>query len=203
MLAPLTQVYASSGHDLASLVEAILRSDAFYSDRSQFEHIKSPVEYVVGSVRLFGANVRERELVPVLRNLGQEILNPPNVAGWPGDTYWINPSTLLMRFNFAARLATARGQPGDGAADIKPSDLLGLSDSSSPDQAVDRVLAAVGGLQLSEEARQALVTYAQSPLDYPQGFKGQPSPQQRQLATDERLRGMLLMALATTDNQVG
>ena len=203
VLAPLADAYTSSGHNIASLVEAILRSDAFLSDRSQFEHIKSPVEYVVGSVRLLGANVRERELVPALRNMGQEILNPPNVAGWPGDQYWVNPSTLLMRFNFAARLATARGQPYDGAADIKPEELLGLPMLGGDPAVVDRIMAVTGGLQLSPGARQALLDYAQAPLDYPPGFKGQPNLQQRQAANDARLRGMMLLALASTDYQVG
>jgi uncharacterized protein (DUF1800 family) len=203
VLAPLLDVYTKSDHNSAALVEAILRSDAFYSERSQFEHIKSPIEYVVGSVRLMGANVRERELVPVLRNLGQEILNPPNVAGWPGDQYWINPSTLLMRFNFAARLATARGQPGDGATDVKPMTLLGTSNLDNPTSLVDRVLTLMGGLEASPEVRQALIDYAQSPLNYPQGFNGQPNPQQRQAATDARLRGLVLLALASTDYQVG
>ena len=64
--------------------------------------------------------------MPVLRTLGQEILNPPNVAGWPGGAYWINPTTLLTRFNFAARLATSRGLPGDGA-EIKTADLRKLA----------------------------------------------------------------------------
>lgn len=203
VLAPLVEVYDKSNHDIGNVVEAILRSDAFYSDRSQFEHIKSPIEYVVGSVRMLGAGVRERELVPVVRSLGQEILNPPNVAGWPGDQYWINPSTLLTRFNFAARLATARGQPGDGATDIKPADLLGMSSLDDPGAVVDRVLAVAGGLGVSSEARQALIDYAQSPLNYPQGFNGQPNPQQRQAATDARLRGLMLLALASSDYQVG
>lgn len=204
VLAPLADVYASTGHNIASLVEAILRSDAFISERSQFEHIKSPVEYVIGSVRLLGASVRERELVPALRSMGQEILNPPNVAGWPGDLYWINPSTLLTRFNFAARLATSRGQPGDGAGDIKPVDLLGVPAlDTDPNQIIDRILAVTGGLRLSTEARQALVEYAQSPLTYPQGFRGQPNLQQRQAAAEARVRGLMLLALASTDYQVG
>ena len=203
VLAPLIDVYDNSNHDIGNVVEAILRSDAFYSERSQFEHIKSPIEYVVGSVRMLGAGVRERELVAVVRSLGQEILNPPNVAGWPGDEYWINPSTLLTRFNFAARLATARGQPGDGATDVKPADLLGSSSLEDPGALVDRVLAVAGGLAVSSEARQALVEYAQSPLNFPQGFKGQPNPQQRQAATDARLRGLMLLALASSDYQVG
>jgi uncharacterized protein (DUF1800 family) len=202
ILAPLVNVYQTSGHDIRAVVETILRSDAMYSDRSQFEHIKSPVEYAVGSVRLLGASVRERELVAVLRTLGQEILNPPNVAGWPGNAYWINPTTLLTRFNFAARLATARGQPGDGA-ELNIGDLLGTSNLSEAGGVVDRVLGMAGGLEVSPETHQALVDYVQSPLTYPQGFNGQPNPQQRQAATEARLRGLILLALASSDYQVG
>jgi Protein of unknown function (DUF1800) len=201
-LEPLIRTFQDSGNDVRRVVEEILRSDAFYSDHSQFEHLKSPVEYVVGTVRLLGATVRERELVQVLRTLGQEILNPPNVAGWPGGSYWINPSTLLTRFNFAARMSTARGQPGDGG-EIKLADLLGTSSISDPSNVVDRVLAMTSGLELSPEGHQALVDYVQSPLNYPQGFNGQPNAQQRQAATEARLRGSILVALASSDYQVG
>jgi uncharacterized protein (DUF1800 family) len=202
VLAPVLDSFVGSGHDIRATVETILRSDAFYSEQSQFEHVKSPIEYVVGTVRLLGAAVRERELVPVLRTLGQEILNPPNVAGWPGGSNWINPTTLLTRFNFAARLATGRGQPGDGA-EIKAADLLGTTNLADPNHMVDSALALAGGLEVSSEAHQALLDYVQSPLNYPPGFNGQPNPQQRLAATDARVRGLILLALASSDFQVG
>jgi uncharacterized protein (DUF1800 family) len=41
--------------------------------------------------------------------MGQVLFYPPNVAGWPGGTSWINSSTLLNRINFAN--ATARRAP--------------------------------------------------------------------------------------------
>ena len=204
VLAWLVDVYTRSGHDMRQVVEAILRSDAFVSDRSRFEHVKSPVEYVVGSVRMLDATVRERDLIPILRVLGQEILNPPNVAGWPGDTRWINPSTLLSRWNFAARMTSARGQTGDGG-EIKPEALLGMSgpDLANARAVLDGVLAALGGLELSADARQALTDYVRQPLDYPTGFSGQPNQQQQHTAADARLRGLMLLTLASTDYQVG
>ena len=204
VLAPLVDVYNTSGHDMSKVTEAILRSDAFVSERSQFEHIKSPVEYVVGSTRMVNATIRERDLIPVLRLLGQEILNPPNVAGWPGDTNWINPSTLLTRWNFAARLTSARGQTGDGG-EIKPEALVGQSTPNlgDPPTLVDHVLTTLGSLELSPDAHQGLVDYVQLPLDYPPGFTGQPNPAQQQSAADARLRGLMLLTLASTDYQVG
>ena len=206
VLAPLVDIYTQSAHNIRDVIEAILRSDAFVSDRSQFEHVKSPVEYVVGSVRLLNATVRERDLVPILRVLGQEILNPPNVAGWPGGMNWINPSTLLSRWNFAVRLTSARGQTGDGG-EVKPEALLGMAGPglslAKPSPILDGVLAALGGLDLSAEAHQALVDYVKLPLDYPPGFSGQPNPQQQQTATDARLRGLMLLTMASSDYQVG
>ncbi|MBV9326196.1 MAG: DUF1800 domain-containing protein [Chloroflexi bacterium] len=204
VLAPLVEVYMGTGHDISQVVEAILRSDAFVSDRSQFEHVKSPVEYVVGSVRMLNATVRERDLIPIVRALGQEILNPPNVAGWPGGMSWINPSTLLSRWNFAARLTSARGQAGDGG-EVKAEALLGLSAPAlnDPPGLVDSVLRAVGGVELDPEAHQALMDYVTLPLDYPPGFTGQPNPSQQQSAADARLRGLMLLTLASSDYQVG
>ena len=198
----LAQTYLDSGHDTRSLVAAIFQSSAFSSERSLFEHVKSPVEYVIGTLRGLNATVRERELIAVLRLLGQEILNPPNVAGWPGGVSWINPSTLLTRYNFATRVAFAQGQPNDGGS-IDAQLLLGVLNLDDPAEIVDGVLHTVGDVSLSADAHQALVDYIQSPLTYPPGFIGKPNPTQIQLATDGRLRGALLMALASSDYQVG
>ena len=39
-----------------------------------------------------------------LRQLGQELLLPPNVKGWDGGLSWITTSNLLNRYNFAGFL---------------------------------------------------------------------------------------------------
>ena len=57
VLAPLIDTYTRAGHNIGKVVEAILRSEAFVSERSQFEHVKSPMEYVVGSARMLNATL--------------------------------------------------------------------------------------------------------------------------------------------------
>lgn len=37
--------------------------------------------------------------------LGQEVFNPPNVAGWKGHRDWINESTLTARWNYSGAVA--------------------------------------------------------------------------------------------------
>jgi hypothetical protein len=203
VLGSLVAAYLDSGYDVGAVVEAILRSEPFYSERSRFGHVKSPVEYAVGSIRLLGAQTRERGLIQTLRGMGQEILNPPNVAGWAGGPAWVNPSTLLERFNFAARLATARGEPNDGGL-VPAAELLGVGDDlADAEVMVDRLADLLGGLELSPEARQALVDYVQSPLTYPPYVKGRPNAQQTRQAIDARLRGAIHLFLVTAEYQIG
>ncbi|MGE3913276.1 MAG: DUF1800 family protein, partial [Chloroflexota bacterium] len=201
-LGSLVAAYMDSKFEIRAVVEAILRSDAFYSDESRYGHIKSPTEYVVGAVRTLGAQARERGLIQALRSMGQDILNPPNVAGWAGGRAWINPSTLLERFNFASRVASARGEPNDGGL-IEPRVLLGEDVSLENGGDVADRLAALLDIQLSPDARDALVGYIQAPLTYPPAVTAAPNPQQVQMATDARLRGAIHLALATTEYQIG
>ena len=87
-------------------MRAIFTSDEFFSDRARFALVKSPVELVVGSVRELGLDPPEvRPMVLKCAQLGQNLLVPPNVKGWPGYTEWINATTLLERKRFAEQLA--------------------------------------------------------------------------------------------------
>ena len=202
ILEPFVKAYLDSGADIRAVVGAILRSDAFFSDESRYGHIKSPVEFAIGAIRTLGAQARERGLIAMLRSMGQDVLNPPNVAGWAGGRAWINSSTLLERFNFAARLATARGEPNDGGL-LAPAELLG-EDARLDDggRLVDR-LSHLLDIELSPESHRALTEYVEAPLTYPAYVTGTPNPRQQQQATDARLRGAIHLALASTEFQIG
>ncbi len=54
VLNALVQTYYSSGYDLRAVVGTILRSRAFYSDKARYGLIKSPAQYVVGTVKMMG-----------------------------------------------------------------------------------------------------------------------------------------------------
>ena len=51
-----------------------------------------------------------------MRLLGQELFNPPNVAGWFGNRGWINAATLLGRFNVLGAVAQQLGGPSSAAS---------------------------------------------------------------------------------------
>ena len=48
-------VYFAKNHSIKQLVRAIFVSDEFFSDRATFGIVKSPVELIVGAVRMTGA----------------------------------------------------------------------------------------------------------------------------------------------------
>jgi len=54
VLNALTKTYFASGYDVHAVLDQIFRSRAFYSDRARFAVIKSPAQYVIGTVKMLG-----------------------------------------------------------------------------------------------------------------------------------------------------
>ncbi len=50
----LVQTYYSSGYDVRAILSQMFHSRAFYSDKARFAVIKSPAQYVVGTVKMLG-----------------------------------------------------------------------------------------------------------------------------------------------------
>lgn len=101
----LASEFTSANQQFRPFMRTLLSSEEFYAPRVRHIQIKSPVQWLVGSVRLL-----ERDLPPavlnttMLRSLGQDLFNPPNVKGWDGGIAWITTSNLLRRYNYAASL---------------------------------------------------------------------------------------------------
>jgi len=87
------------------VLRTMFLSEEFYSPSLIRNQVKSPAQWLVGSVR-----VLERVLPPPIvcfgltRNLGQDLFAPPNVKGWDGGLSWITTNNLLARYNQAATL---------------------------------------------------------------------------------------------------
>jgi uncharacterized protein (DUF1800 family) len=113
----------TSNHSIKDLVRAIFVSDEFFSARARFGLVKMPIEYVVGAVRMLQATYlpgtssqRETLLYTRAATMGQNIYNPPDVAGWDMNGGWISTATMLERFNFANSFITSRpNNPPQGA----------------------------------------------------------------------------------------
>jgi uncharacterized protein (DUF1800 family) len=101
----LADLFRSESNNFKPVLRTMFLSEEFYSPVIIRNQVKSPVQWLVGSVR-----VLERGLPPPLvcmgltRNLGQDLFAPPNVKGWDGGLSWITTNTLLARYNQAATL---------------------------------------------------------------------------------------------------
>lgn len=104
--------FRENGNNFKPLLKTMFRSEEFYSDDIVRNQVKSPVQWLVGSVRML-----ESELPPPLiswvmtRQLGQDLFAPPNVKGWDGGVTWITTNTLLTRYNDAQALVTGSLPP--------------------------------------------------------------------------------------------
>ena len=90
--------FYNSHYDIKGLLEDIFTSEWFYDAKNIGGHIKSPIELLAGIRRILPMEIENEEVQLLLqRLLGQLLFYPPNVAGWPGGTNWIDSSTLMFR----------------------------------------------------------------------------------------------------------
>jgi uncharacterized protein (DUF1800 family) len=101
----------ASGYDMRVALREILGSRAFWAEENRQALIKSPVDFVIGTLNTLELEAPDpATLAFALRRLGQDLFAPPNVRGWPGGETWINSSTLLARNQMAERLLRRDGR---------------------------------------------------------------------------------------------
>lgn len=100
------QAFRQSGYAVKTLMREVLTSDAFWSPRNRGMLVKSPVDLLIGTVRMLPyPRESTTELLNLCRLLGQELFDPPNVKGWACGDYWINTQTLLVRRSYLSKLS--------------------------------------------------------------------------------------------------
>jgi len=194
----LSDVYYSSDHMIREMVRTLFTIPEFYAAPTRTGHIKSPVEFVVGSITQLGlANVDLRVATRTLTLLGQQLFNPPNVGGWPAGSSWINAATMLGRFNFASYLtgdnATRAKGPVDVAAmlaatDAGPGDAINSATRSQIIGSLTGYVSDTLGISLTSATRKALLGYMR---DAPVDTNG----------LEAKLRGMVHLALVSPEYQ--
>lgn len=94
----LSKQFYDSGYDIKQLLDHIFTSPWFYEPKNIGSKIKSPIELMAGIMRMLPMKIENPEnLIVYQKLLGQLLLYPPNVAGWPSGKAWIDSSTLLLR----------------------------------------------------------------------------------------------------------
>ena len=135
-----------------------------FSLRAVKGKVSSPVEYVVGFLRTTAidlnanpgtnaANIRLR-----LERMGQVVLDPPDVNGWPDGTAWIGAQAMIERNNF---LNFSVEQLRDFESDIEV--LLPPPGERGPTELVTH-LSGLLGVQLTGNGRGRCIDYVESQM---------------------------------------
>ncbi len=165
-------VYASNNHSIKELVRAIFTSSEFFSERARYALVKQPVEYIVGAIRMLGADYRpganisgdrnqtSNVLAGFSRNMTQDIFNPPDVAGWDLHLGWTNTATMLERFNFANSLVTSRNHTNPGVSITN--DQLGKYTKSKSKKTVNKFLDVMNLFGVPKQVKTNLRNYLET-----------------------------------------
>jgi uncharacterized protein (DUF1800 family) len=152
--------FRESKYDMRSVLRTLFLSDFFRSETAYFAKVKSPVELVIGTVRLVKdfdfPKLGLREVALECRYMGQDLLNPPSVEGWHTGKEWIDTGCLVERINFAAQQVRDLTKPGVQSILNR----LRAASPLSPERFVDMCLDLIGPLTVSQETRDALLHYA-------------------------------------------
>jgi len=151
-------VFRDSKFDIRAVLRVMFNSEWFKNAR--FQHVKSPAEVVVSTLRFVGGYEIPKpgygELSMNTAYMGQDLLNPPSVEGWHTGKEWINSGSLMARINFMAEKFGDTSAPGVRAI----IDRLKARGSLTPEQLVDGCLDLIGPLEVSADTKQQLLSQA-------------------------------------------
>ncbi|GAC1323896.1 MAG: DUF1800 domain-containing protein [Chloroflexota bacterium] len=187
----LANTFAQSNFEIRAVLRDIFTGPEFLSPQAFHAQVKSPVDLVVGSIKSLSVSNVGPDSTQVLRRMGQDLLNPPDVSGWKGGAEWINGTTLFERFNWGLRLATARDGAKPYFTDIPTQ--VNAQAFGSPEAMVDYYLGMLIDGDLTPEARQSLVDYVSGSGSVDLSDSA---------ALDLKARGLVHLALATPSYQL-
>ena len=125
----LAAVFIASNFQIKALLRALFLRTEFYSPAAKLGLVRSPVEWVVAILR--GSGLAAGVLNPQWRqeDMGQELFNPPNVAGWKNNLYWISPSAAGAREQFVDDASNAMANKNVLINDTKAPAAQAISDA--------------------------------------------------------------------------
>ncbi|MGH7151492.1 MAG: DUF1800 family protein, partial [Planctomycetota bacterium] len=203
LLDPMVLAYEAGGTAVRPMLEALFSMDAFYSAPAKFSRVKSPVEFLVGTIRRLRGSVKGgrggEELAGKLAALGQSIFNPPSVFGWKEGLSWVSSNGLLQRARVAEWMADSR-RTYRGPLLWRPERLVGeRSEWPTLDapSLVARFVALLDPGPPGASTAAVLAAYLQA------GDDGTPAPFVLDEATiDRKVRGLVALLLSSPEYQL-
>jgi uncharacterized protein (DUF1800 family) len=100
-------VYTLSDGHMSPVVRAVLSSREFDAPDAYFARFSWPVEFVARALKEVGAaGFTLNSALGPLSNMGQQLFEPPDIAGWERGRAWFTTAAMLARMNFAATVTS-------------------------------------------------------------------------------------------------
>ena len=187
----LSNTFVASNFDIRSVLRDMFTGPEFLSAQAYHAQIKQPADLVIGSLKSLNVQNIGPDVTQVLRRMGQDLLNPPDVSGWKGGSTWINSTTLFERFNWGNRLASGRDASKPYFADVGGQ--VQAHTLGAPDALVDYYAGLLVDGDLTPEARQSLLDYLNTGVTLDLNNPG---------SIDLKARGLVHLALAVPTYQL-
>jgi len=104
LLDDLVAAFVGSTLDIRTLLRAIFLRPEFYSATARQGLVRTPVEWIVTVLRTLGMSAVDANPQWWMEQMGQILFEPPNVAGWKNNAYWLNSTAMWARADFARNL---------------------------------------------------------------------------------------------------
>jgi uncharacterized protein (DUF1800 family) len=152
----LAAVYLANGFQLKPVLRALLNSSTFADQHNRFARFAWPVEFVARAIKEAGwVGYALSDALTPLTQMGQTLLQPPDVSGWNTGREWFASGPMLARMNFGAALAKTQR-----AALVEAATAAG--GTASPAALVRYMMRRFTGLAYETRDNDRLIAYAQS-----------------------------------------
>ena len=162
----MTDAYFASNYSIKAMLRALFLSNSFKSEASWNARVKSPVELVVGTLRLAGGYSGPGSdvygHVAASGYMGQDIFAPPSVEGWMGGSDWISTGSMVQRVNFAGNIVGDLDR--EGVVELINNIRSDSGSPATPESLVSASLEHLGNMQVSDDTREGLVAFISSAI---------------------------------------
>ncbi|MEP7373311.1 MAG: DUF1800 domain-containing protein [Chitinophagaceae bacterium] len=170
VIAPMAAVLKSNNYDIKPALSVLLKSEHFFDSINQACYIKSPFDFIVGTMREFNVGFPVytdyttgypffNSIYQNAADMQQQLFQPPDVAGWPSYfqepmhyELWVNSNSLPKRADFT-----------DGLVNDSVLDLRAFANYSTnpadPDQLITDVTALLLRYPLSTNSKNYVKTH--------------------------------------------
>ncbi|HYA24409.1 MAG TPA: DUF1800 domain-containing protein, partial [Terriglobales bacterium] len=157
----MTRTFLKKDGDIREVLKTMFRSPEFWAADEYRAKVKTPLEFIVSSVRACGAEITDATpLARQLQTMGMPLYGaqPPTGYSMKADA-WVNSSALLGRMNFALALAAGKLKGTQVDADR----LSGTAIPADPQQTLAWLESSLLGDDVSKQTHEVISARLQDP----------------------------------------